>query len=195
MRKLILFVIISLPIIGVSRTTTTEKMLKADVEPQLENSFDKMMAVLTHKRCVNCHPTSNQARQGEDSHYHNFGIVGGVDGHGLEGYSCQTCHGEENNEYSGVPGAPEWALAPNIMAWEGKTRVEIATQMMDRSRNGDRSAAEIKKHLTEHELVLWAWEPGIDAEGNQREVPPVSKEDFIVAVKEWIDNGAVIPSE
>jgi hypothetical protein len=79
------------------------------------------------------------------------------------------------------------------MTWEGKTRVEIAEQMMDPQRNGGKSPQEIMKHLTEHELVLWAWEPGIDAEGLPREKPPVSKEDFITAVKEWIASGAIIP--
>ncbi len=160
-----------------------------------EAPFDKMMEVLTHKRCVNCHPSGNVPRQGEDSHLHNFDVVRGEDGHGLAGYTCNTCHTDENNDYSGVPGAPHWALAPEIMAWEGKTRVEIAQQMMDPKRNGGRSAHDIMEHLTEHELVLWAWEPGVDAEGNPREKPPVPKDEYIQAVKEWIEAGAVIPEE
>ncbi len=159
----------------------------------LDTPFDKMMAVLTHKRCVNCHPSGDTPRQGEDSHLHNFGILRGEDGHGLAGYKCSTCHQHENNSYSGVPGAPHWALAPAGMAWEGKSRVEIAKQMMDPKRNGGRTHHEIMEHLTEHELVLWAWEPGMDAEGTPRELPPVPKDEYIEAVKEWIENGAVIP--
>jgi len=155
--------------------------------------FDKMMSVLMHKRCVNCHPAGDIPLQGEDSHLHNFDIKRGQKDHGLAGYQCGTCHQEENNDYSGVPGAPEWAVAPKEMAWEGKTRVEIATQMMDPARNGNRSHAEILKHLTEHKLVLWAWDPGVDAEGTPREKPPVPKDEYIAAVKEWIDAGAVIP--
>ena len=160
-----------------------------------EVAFDKVMQVLMHKRCVNCHPAGDTPRQGEDSHLHNFDIQRGATGEGLQGYTCNTCHQSENNDYSGVPGAPHWALAPASMVWEGKTRVEIATQMMDRARNGGRSPQAILEHLTEHELVLWAWEPGVDAEGNPRETPPVSKDDYIAAVKQWISGGAIIPAE
>ena len=164
--------------------------------PNIEdNAFDKVMAVLTHKRCVNCHPAGDTPRQGEDSHLHNFGVVRGETGHGLTGYTCNTCHQNENNNYSGVPGAPHWAVAPIGMAWEGKTRVEIATQMMDPVRNGGRSHHEIMEHLTEHELVLWAWNPGVDAEGEAREKPPIPKDEYIAAVKEWIEAGAKIPAE
>lgn len=94
-----------------------------------------------------------------------------------------------------MPGAPHWALAPPSMAWEGLNRYEIARSMMDRSKNGNRSADDIMHHLTEHELVLWAWEPGVDSEGNPRETPPVGKEEYIEAVKTWIDAGAIIPDE
>jgi len=170
-----------------------ESALKADAV--LEEPFDKMMAVLTHKRCVNCHPAGDTPLQGEDSHLHNFDVVRGEDDHGLAGYTCNTCHSNENNFYSGVPGAPHWAVAPREMAWEGKTRIEIAQQMMDPSRNGGRSHEDVMKHLTEHELVLWAWEPGVDDEGVPREKPPVSKEEYITAVKEWIASGAVIPAD
>ncbi len=163
---------------------------------QSQDPFDKMMLVLTHQRCVNCHPAGSKPIKGDDSHTTRaLGIPRGADGHGLKSIDCSTCHSEENNDFSGVPGAPEWALAPESMIWEGKTRVEIATQMMDPKRNGGRSPEEIMKHLTEHELVLWAWDPGVDSEGIPREKPPVPKDEYIAAVKEWIDNGAIIPNE
>ncbi|MEM6803696.1 MAG: hypothetical protein AAF696_19990 [Bacteroidota bacterium] len=158
-------------------------------------AFDKMMQVLTHKRCVNCHPAGDRPRQGEDSHYHNFGVKRGLDNHGVAALRCEGCHGHENNDFSGVPGAPEWSLAPLKMQWEGLTRVEIAKSMLNRENNGNRSLDEIVKHLTEHELVLWAWEPGIDADGNPRELPPVPVDEYIQAVKDWAAAGAVIPAE
>ena len=158
-------------------------------------AFDKMMSVLTHKRCVNCHPADDYPRQGEDSHIHRFNVVRGPDNHGAAAVPCSSCHQDENNNLSGVPGAPEWSLAPLSMAWQGLSRVEIARSMMDPQRNGGRSAEEIEHHLTEHALVLWAWDPGVDADGNPRELPPVSKEEYIKAVKTWIANGAVIPEK
>lgn len=161
-----------------------------------DTPFDKMMAVLTHQRCVNCHPSGDKPRKGDDSHTTRaLGIARGTDGHGLEGLQCNACHQDTNNDYSGVPGAPHWALAPQTMAWEGLSRVEIAKSLLDRSKNGERSLEDIVKHLTEDELVLWAWNPGVDAEGNPREAVPVPKEEFIVAVKEWAANGALIPEE
>lgn len=160
-----------------------------------DEPFDKMMAVLTHKRCVNCHPAGDRPRQGEDSHIHNFRVQRGPDNHGMAALRCESCHGHENNADSGVPGAPEWSLAPLSMAWEGLSRVEIAKSMLNPANNGGRTLEETVEHLTEHELVLWAWEPGVDAFGNPRELPPVSKEEFIAAVKEWAENGAVIPAE
>lgn len=160
-----------------------------------DEAFDQMMAVLTHKRCVNCHPSDNFPRQGEDSHVHNFGVRRGADNHGVAALRCETCHQPENNDLSGVPGAPEWSLAPLEMAWQGLSRVEIARSMMDPEINGGRDLEELVKHLTEHELVLWAWEPGVDAAGNPRELPPVPKEDYIAAVKAWAAAGAPIPAE
>jgi len=158
-------------------------------------NFDKMMAVLTHKRCINCHPSDGIPKQGEDSHPHYFGIAGGEGNHGFEATNCNTCHQRENNDFSGVPGAPEWSLAPSSMKWEGLSRVEIAQSMLDPVRNGGRSHHDVMEHLTEHELVLWAWEPGIDAAGNERERPPVPKDEYIKAVKEWFEAGAAIPAE
>jgi cytochrome c553 len=160
-----------------------------------EAAFDKMMAVLTHKRCLNCHPADDYPRQGEDSHIHNFGVQRGPDNHGVAALQCKSCHQHENNNLSGVPGAPEWSLAPKKMAWRGLSRVEIAQSMLNPENNGGRSLEETVKHLTEHELVLWAWEPGVDANGTPREKPPVSKEDYIKAVKEWAAAGAPIPEK
>jgi hypothetical protein len=160
-----------------------------------DTPFDKMMAVLTHQRCLNCHPADDRPRQGEDSHIHNFEVRRGPDNHGVAALKCQSCHQDENNDFSGVPGAPEWSLAPIEMAWAGLSRVEIARSMLNPANNGGRSLEETVKHLTEHELVLWAWEPGMDAAGNPREKPPVSKEEYIQAVKEWAAAGAVIPEE
>ncbi|MEL6843612.1 MAG: hypothetical protein AAFP02_10385 [Bacteroidota bacterium] len=158
-------------------------------------AFDVMMKVITHKRCLNCHPAGDQPRQGEDSHLHYFGVQRGEDGHGLDALQCSTCHQSENNLFSGVPGAPHWHLAPRSMAWEGMGRTEIAKAMLDRSKNGNRSLEEIEHHLTSDPLVLWAFDPGINNEGEPREKPPVSKEEFIKAVKQWVAEGANIPNE
>lgn len=181
--------------------TTDETRPISDEAPPLsktitpEEAFDKMMKVLMHKRCVNCHPAGDQPRQGEDSHLHYFGVQRGPDNHGLAALKCQSCHQSENNNRSGVPGAPEWSVAPKSMYWEGLSRVEIARSMMDPTKNGGRNLDELVHHLTEHELVLWAWEPGIDASGESREKPPVPVDEYVEAVKTWAEAGAPIPAK
>jgi len=179
------FVLVALTLTGLAMTATT-------TAPE-STPFDVMMSALTHKRCVNCHPSGDRPRQGEDSHTHNFNVQRGIDGHGVAALQCATCHRPENNDFAGVPGAPHWHLAPREMAWEGKTRTEIARQMLDPDRNGGKSLDDIVRHLTEDELVLWAWNPGVDDEGVPREKPPVSKQAYITAVKEWAAAGAPIP--
>lgn len=187
-------VFLVLAIVMVLKGEESELFINESVLSEDQNvaAFDKMMDVLTHQRCMNCHPSDNVPKQGEDSHAHYFGIDRLNMGLAT---NCNTCHQDTNNDMSGVPGAPEWSLAPHSMRWEGLSRTEIARSMMDPVRNGGRDADDIMHHLTEHELVLWAWEPGIDASGQPREKPPVAKEEFIEAVKTWIANGAVIPEE
>ena len=160
-----------------------------------EEAFHTMMQVVSHKRCMNCHPAGDRPHQGEDSHVHRFDVQRGPEGHGTVAMQCGTCHQEENNLLSGVPGAPHWHLAPRSMGWEGLSKVEIAQSMMDPQRNGGRNAEEILHHMTEDPLVLWVFEPGVNHEGIPREKPPVSKEEYVEAVKTWIEAGAVIPEE
>lgn len=160
-----------------------------------DDAYNKMMDVLTHQRCMNCHPNDNIPKQGNDRHPHYFGMARGEDNKGFQATNCNTCHNSENNKYSGVPGAPHWSLAPASMGWEGLSRAQIAERLLDKSTNGNRSHVELIKHMTEDDLVLWAWQPGVDAEGVQRTIPPVSKEDFKKAVEIWFANGAVIPTK
>ena len=169
-----------------------------DSTTQLANAsdpFDVMMQVVTHQRCMNCHPAGDRPHQGDDSHIHYFEVQRGENGHGLKNLQCNTCHQSGNNDFSGVPGAPHWHLAPRSMAWEGLSRIEIAQAILNKSKNGNRSVEEIEKHLTEDPLVLWVFDPGLNNEGTAREKPPVSKEDYIKAVKEWVAAGAKIPTE
>jgi len=195
-------ILLSLLVFGVSvgfnlvaDSASEDETLIPKNQVQANAPFDKIMQVLMHKRCMNCHPSDDRPRQGEDSHVHNFGVQRGKENHGLPGLQCQTCHQSENNNYSGVPGAPHWGLAPKTMGWQGLTRVEIARNLLDKEKNGGRDLEEIVKHLTEDALVAWAWKPGVNADGKAREAPPVSREDFVKAVKQWAEDGAKIPAK
>jgi hypothetical protein len=169
--------------------TSSQMVNKADA-PSDEKSlqaFGQMIKVIKHQRCMNCHPTDDRPRQSDDSHLHLFGVQRGIDNQGLATMRCNTCHQSENNQYSNVPGAPHWHLAPKTMGWQGLTDAQIGAAILDKSKNGGRSVDDLVKHMTEDALVQWAWNPG-----KNRALPPLSQADFHKAVKEWAENGAKI---
>ncbi len=192
---LIAFLVIGLGSSSFSHDTPTDPDPGVQEKAAVASPFDIMMDVVSHKRCINCHPAGDRPRQGEDSHIHHFNVQRGPEGHGMEVVQCSTCHQSENNNFSGLPGAPHWHLAPRSMAWEGLSRVEIAQAILDRTKNGDRSQEDLLEHMTKDPLVLWVFDPGVNNEGVAREKPPVSKEDYIKAVTEWFEEGAKIPAE
>jgi hypothetical protein len=54
---------------------SVDKIFKNTTENK--DNFTKIMDVLTHPRCMNCHPSDNIPKQGLDSHPHYFGMEGG----------------------------------------------------------------------------------------------------------------------
>ena len=149
--------------------------------------FNELSKVLTHPRCVNCHPAGDHPRQAE-GRPHQPPVARGADGHGLPAMRCNICHQAANFEPGRVPGHPEWHLAPIEMAWEGKTVGEICLQIKDRNRNGGRSAEELVHHIGEDTLVGWAWAPGF----GRRPAPGTQKEAGAL-VEAWIRTGAFCP--
>jgi len=152
--------------------------------------FATVMSVLTHPRCINCHPTDDQPRQRDDQVVHFLNVTRGESNHGGPVQSCETCHHEENNPYSLVPGAPHWGLAPQSMGWLGLSHAEIAKTLIDPAKNGNRSFDDLIKHMNEDALVLWGWEPG-----SGRTPIPVPHDEFVQALQTWLDAGAPIPGE
>ena len=115
----------------------------ADTEARSAALFTELGKVLTHPRCVNCHPAGDRPRQGDERRLHQPPVARGPDGHGTATMRCSTCHQNANFEPGRMPGHPEWHLAPRRMAWEGKTLAEICTQIKDPARNGNRKLEEI----------------------------------------------------
>lgn len=151
--------------------------------------FTELSKVLTHPRCTNCHPASDRPRQGDTMRPHQPPVFRGADGHGLTSLRCSSCHGGANFEPAGMPGHPEWHLAPAEMAWEGKTRREICVQIKDPARNGGRKLADLVHHIGEDTLVGWAWHPG----GN-RTPAPGTQQAAKALVQAWIESGAACPN-
>jgi len=157
----------------------------SEFAPRSDDPFDVVMSVLRSPRCSNCHPTDDRPRQTDLQTVHGLGVV-----RDATVQTCSSCHHDVNNEYSRVPGAPHWELAPASMGWIGLSDVELAEVLLDPAMNGDRSHEELIEHMTDDALVLWAWDPG---EG--REPPPVPHDEFVAALNAWFDAGAPIPTE
>ncbi len=170
-----------------------------DIENPAERSkalFGEMTKVITHPRCMNCHPRDDSPRQGMAMQMHNPPVIRHDEsGFGAPGMRCTTCHGAENMRLVGVggiksiPGHDVWHLAPKSMGWIGLSPAEICTQLKDPARNGGRSLADIHEHMAEDGLVGWAWAPG---EG--REPAPGTQARFGKLVAAWIDTGAHCPT-
>lgn len=150
--------------------------------------FQEAGKVITHPRCLNCHPPDNTPRQGEDMHVHNPPVQRGPNGSGTAGMRCSACHGKANYEAAHVPGHGRWRLAPVEMAWLGQPLSEICEQIKDPKRNGGRTLEQIVNHMARDSLVGWAWHPG-----DGREPAPGTQEEFGALIKAWVNMGAYCP--
>jgi hypothetical protein len=158
--------------------------------------FGEIAKVLTHPRCMNCHPAGDHPLQGADHHEHQPPAWRGDGGVGIAGLYCSACHTEKNftligteASYKSIPGHPRWGLAPLEMAWEGKSLAQICQQIKDQKRNGGRTLAQLHEHLAQDDLVAWGWSPG---EG--REPAPGTQAQLGELAKAWIDSGAACPN-
>jgi hypothetical protein len=156
--------------------------------------FMEAAKVITHPRCMNCHPATRRPTQGEYRRPHQPFVLGGEEGHGLGIVRCTNCHQDQNNAVAGsggrlsIPGNAHWALAPTSMAWQGRTVGQICRQIKDPARNGERDLAEIVHHMSEDSLVGWAWNPGAG-----RVSAPGTQEGFGALIKAWAQSGAACP--
>lgn len=150
--------------------------------------FAEAGKVLQHPRCLNCHPVGERPTQGSDMHPHSPLVVRGDDDKGAIAMRCTTCHQASNFGPSGVPGHPEWHVAPLAMAWQQKTLGQICAQIKDPARNGSRSLAKIQEHLAHDSLVGWGWQPG-----GAREPAPGTQEQLGALTAAWIATGAECP--
>jgi hypothetical protein len=148
--------------------------------------FVEAAKVLTHPRCMNCHPATDRPFQGNDKHPHQPVA--------MRNTPCVTCHTDRNftlherASYRSIPGHPRWMAAPIEMAWEGKSVGEICRQIKDPDRNGGRNLSLVHEHLAHDDLVAWGWQPGVG-----RDPAPGSQALLGELIQAWIDTGAQCP--
>src|SRR5947207_8299674 len=79
----------------------------ADTAARSAALFTELGKVLTHPRCVNCHPAGDRPLQGEMGRLHQPPVQRGTNGHGLPAMRCSMCHQQANFDPARVPGHPE----------------------------------------------------------------------------------------
>ena len=167
-------------------------------------AFTVAYRVFESPRCMNCHPAGNTPLQGDDSHPHFDYVLRGEDGNGISALRCSNCHQAGNgaglnmppgapnvmSDGSFDPTTPRWHLpsAKTPMIFEGRSTAQLCRQLQDPTQNGGLSRDQLIHHVASDPLVLWGWSPG---EG--RTTPPISHEQFVARVKEWLDNGGACP--
>jgi hypothetical protein len=161
----------------------------ADSAARSAAMFTEAAKVLTHPRCMNCHPAGDRPRQGDVRRLHQPPVERGEDGFGLPTMRCPICHQQANFDPGRMPGDPAWHLAPRDMGWEGKTVGQICEQIKDPARNGGRSLEEIVQHVGTDHLVGWAWAPGAG-----RQPAPGSQSEAGALLDAWVKTGAVCPN-
>ena len=165
---------------------------KKSLEAESKAAFIEAYKVFMHPRCMNCHPAGDVPLQGDDSRLHAQGVKRGKDGKGLFAMKCSNCHQPANTPGENMPpGNPNWHLPPaNMkMVFQGKTPAQLAAQFKDPKLSG-KTLKELLHHVEEDKLVLGGWDPG-----DGRTTPPLSHEEFVAKVKEWIEKGAAVPDK
>jgi len=168
-------------------------------------AFAEAYKVFMHPRCVNCHPAGDSPLRGEDSRPHTgLRLRRGADGQGVFTLKCTNCHQAQNQQGLHMPpGAPNvlgdgsldlttprWHLpsAQTPMIFQGRSAARLCRQLQDPKQNGGLTAEQLIHHVSNDPLVLWGWNPG---EG--RTTPPISHDQFVESIKQWLDNGGACP--
>jgi len=154
-------------------------------------AFRDVASVLTSPRCINCHVPGDHPLQGDDNHVHNMRVTRGRDGAGSPAMRCSNCHQDANvTTPHGPPGAPGWRMpsAETPLIWRGLTTGQICRAMKDQKTNGNFSPERLIEHAAKDHFIAWAWNPGPG-----RLPPPLSQEQFVQRVKDWVSAGLPCP--
>ena len=182
---------------------TTGTAAQTTDEPGAIAAFNAAYSVLSHPRCVNCHPSGTAPLQGDDGHPHAFRVRRGPDGGGIAAERCSNCHQAANLagahmppgapfplEAKESPFTPRWRLpsSQTPMVFQGRTAAQLCRQLKTPGQNGGLSLDQLVHHVQSDPLVLWGFDPG---EGRTR--PPLSHAEFVQRIIEWVSKGGACP--
>lgn len=191
--------IVALICVAIGATACGDALPEPDIPATAEQraaaqaAWGEVYRVLSHPRCMNCHPDGDAPLQTDLSTPHTFGVNRAAIADGLE---CSNCHQDVNSDALGVtggpPGAPNWGFPPadTPMIFQGRTPVELCWQFHDTQATGGRDLAALLEHVSHESLVTWAWNPGGD-----RSTPPISQSAFVDAFATWVEGDGECPDE
>ena len=179
---------------GVPGTSdSTLAVVDAQRIKESKQAFLKAYTVFMNPRCMNCHPDGNQPLQGDDSHIHLQNVTRGPEGKGVFAMKCKNCHQDTNLEgYGFPPGNGHWQMPPanRPMVFQGKSPRELALHFKNNQFTGFKTLNDMIKHVDEEGLVISSFNPPAGVTKI-----PMSHEEFVATVKEWIDKGAAVPDK
>lgn len=164
-------------------------------EKQGLEAWERIFEVTSHPRCANCHVGEDNIPMWSGPSYgetrpHGMNINAGESRIGAETITCTTCHTNTNNPLAhGAPGNEVWHLPPVEMQWFGRSSAEVCAQLKNPDTNGDRTFAELAKHVGHDDLVLWGWKPGTG-----REPAPYSASEHAGDILTWGAAGQPCPT-
>jgi hypothetical protein len=188
-----------------ARATQASASVAQNNQTKAIAAFNAAYSVFMHPRCVNCHPAGDSPLRGEDSRPHaGLRLHRGPDGQGVFTLKCTNCHQAQNPQGLHMPpgapnvladgspdsNTPRWHLpsAKIPMIFQGRSATQLCRQLQDPKQNGGLTPAQLIHHVSGDPLVLWGWNPG---EG--RTTPPLTHDQFVATVREWLDNGGACP--
>ena len=150
-------------------------------------AFEKIAAVLTHRRCTNCHQREAPL-MGDTGRAHVPRVARAAERGRSRSPACTNCHKATNDVASGVPGAPNWRLPPVALAWAGKSKAQLCRDLKNPATNGNRPLNALITFMKHDPLALWAWSPGLN-----RTAVLIPHSEFVDLLNVWVESGAPCP--
>src|SRR5262249_17877915 len=156
---------------------------------QSQDLFAPIADVMRHPRCVNCH-VDKIPLNGEVGRPHRLKITRGADGLGAPGARCYACHRDSAvSEPPFVPAGQPWQLAPQEMAWQGRTPWQLCVALRTAVAQPKWQGEKIIDHFKNDPLVSASWK----GTPPRRPEVPIHQDQVGGAVEAWLKAGQPCP--
>ena len=159
-----------------------------DASRRSQALFTELGKVLTHPRCLNCHPVGDRPRQGEHGRLHQPPVARGPTASVSTPYVARFATRAPISTPAGSRATPNGTLPPS--KWLGMANRCTISASRSRTRRAMAAAlsADLTHHIGDDTLVGWAWAPGFG-----REPAPGTQKEAGALVEAWVKTGAACP--